>query len=85
MGILDIEEQLQHLSAQGAYDELCALARDYLGRDAKKQDLDAAYTARILFGETLLGLSAESGDIDGFVEGIHLLMQAYNERGNEGR
>ena len=84
MGILDIAEQLQHLSAQGAYDELCALARDYLGRDAKKQDLDAVYTARILLGETLLGLSAESGDIDGFVEGSHLLMQAYNERGNEG-
>ena len=84
MGTLDIEEQLQRLSAQGAYDELCTLARDYLGRDAKERDLDAAYTVRILLGETLLGLSAESGDTDGFVEGSHLLMQAYNDRGNEG-
>ncbi|MFC2314492.1 MAG: sulfatase-like hydrolase/transferase [Selenomonas massiliensis] len=82
--MLDIGEQLERLFEQGAHDELCVLARDYLGRDAKEQDPDTAYTARVLLGETLVGLSAESGDTDGFVEGIRILMQAYNERGNEG-
>jgi hypothetical protein len=86
MGMPDmtINEQLRLLSARGAHEELCALAREYLARSAEEQDADTAYAARVLLGETLLGMTAKSFDADCYIEGVHALMQAYNERGNAG-
>lgn len=86
MGMPDmtINEQLRLLSARGAHEELCALAREYLARSAEEQDADTAYAARVLLGETLLGMTAKSFDEDCYIEGVHALMQAYNERGNAG-
>ena len=80
---MDVEERFQLLCAQGFHEEACVLARDYIACDEKKQDLDTAYRMRILLGETLLSLSVDSCDVNAYVEAIHLLMQAYNERGNE--
>ena len=86
MGMPDmtINEQLRLLSARGAHEELCALAREYLARSAEEQDADTAYAARVLLGETLLGMTAKSFDEDCYIEGVHALMQAYNERGHAG-
>lgn len=81
---MDITERLQELAACGAYGELCAEARAYLSRSTEEQDEDTAYMVRVLLGETLLALSAESFDADGYEEGLRLLMTAYNERGNTG-
>ena len=81
---MHIEGRLQELADRGAYRELCAESRAYLSRDAEGQDADTAYTVRVLLGETLLALSAESFDADGYEEGLRLLMTAYNERGNTG-
>ena len=79
---MDVDEQLRLLSARGAHEELCAMARDYLARSAEEQDPDTAYAVRLLLGETLLGMSAEHFDEDRYIEGAHALMLAYNERGN---
>ena len=81
---MHIEGRLQELADRGAYRELCAESRAYLSRDAEGQDADTAYAVRVLLGETLLALSAESFDADGYEEGLRLLMTAYNERGNTG-
>ena len=81
---MDVEERLQLLSEQGAYEELCTLARGYLAGSAEQQNPDTAYMARVLLGQTLLGLSAERGDVALYTEGARLLMQAYNDRGSAG-
>ena len=81
---MNVEERLQLLSAEGKYEELCTVARDYLAHSGEKQHPDTVYTARILLGQTLLGLSAEYEAPDLYTEGAHLLMRAYNDRGNEG-
>ena len=81
---MDIAKRLQELAECGAYGELCAEARAYLALDAERQDEDTAYMARVRLGETLLALSAESFDAEGYAEGVRLLMTAYNERGNTG-
>lgn len=81
---MDIAKRLQELAACGAYGELCAEARAYLARSTEEQDEDTAYMVRVRLGETLLALSAESFDADGYEEGLRLLMTAYNERGNTG-
>ena len=81
---MDIAERLEELTARGAYGELCAEARAYLARSTEEQDEDTAYMVRVRLGETLLALSAEAFDAEGYAEGVRLLMTAYNERGNTG-
>ena len=81
---MDIAERLEELTARGAYGELCAEARAYLARSTEERDEDTAYMVRVRLGETLLALSAEAFDAEGYAEGVRLLMTAYNERGNTG-
>lgn len=81
---MDIAERLEELTARGAYGELCAEARAYLSRSTEERDEDTAYMVRVRLGETLLALSAEAFDAEGYAEGVRLLMTAYNERGNTG-
>ena len=63
---MDIAERLQELAECGAYGELCAEARAYLARGAEEQDKDTAYMVRVRLGETLLALSAEVFDAEGY-------------------
>ena len=81
---MDIAERLEELTARGAYGELCAEARAYLARSTEERDEDTTYMVRVRLGETLLALSAEAFDAEGYAEGVRLLMTAYNERGNTG-
>ena len=73
---MDIAERLEELMARGTYGELCAEARAYLARNTAEQDEDTAYMVRVRLGETLLALSAESFDAEGYAEGVRLLMTA---------
>ena len=72
-----IEEQLCALSANGDYEALCERARQYL---LEPDDAKTAHTVRILLGEALLTLTAKAFDEAMYIEGIHALITAYNER-----
>lgn len=78
-----MEMRMRALLDAGDADGACVFARAYLAQSAAERNAEETYALRVLLGETLLALAAESFDESVYIEGATALMQAYNECGDE--